>query len=405
MALPKAGNLACAAALVLAACKPVVTPLPSDSVQLPDIAIGFELISKGLNNPVAVTHAGDDSGRLFVTEQHGTVAIIRNGHKLPEPFLDIRSRVSCCGETGFLSMAFHPRYQETGYVYVNYTNLDKDTVIARYQVSDNPDQIDPGSAYPLLTIKQTAQIHNGGQLQFGPDGYLYIGMGDGGSFGSTDDEDSGGDPHNRAQNKTELLGKLLRLDVDHGTPYGIPDDNPFKGWEKARPEIWALGFRNPWRFSFDRETGDLFISDVGETKREEINFQPANSKGGENYGWRRMEGNLCFKPTYDCNDGSLVLPIIEYGHYSGCAIIGGYRYRGSAFPDLVGTYLYADFCTSSVFGAWPSSDNAEWRSTLLRKASFSITSFGEDQQGEVYITSFGGENGALYRLTSDTTKP
>ncbi len=403
MNLPRAGNLNCIAALILMTSTPAFTVAQPDNKPLRDISLGFELVTEGLNNPVAVTHAGDDSGRLFVTEQQGTVAIVIDGRRQPKPFMDIRAKVSCCGETGLLSLAFHPRYKETGYVYVNYTNLDGDTVISRYRVSDERDQADPESAFPLLTIKQTAQIHNGGQLQFGPDGFLYIGMGDGGSFGSSDDEDSGGDPGNRAQNKTELLGKMLRLDVDRGTPYGIPDDNPFKDQAEARPEIWALGFRNPWRFSFDRKTGDLFISDVGETRREEINFQPAGSAGGENYGWRRMEGKLCFNPTYDCNDGSLTEPIIEYDHYDGCAVIGGYRYRGRAFPELAGTYLFADFCTTTVFGARPS-DKGGWTSLPLKKAGFSVTSFGEDQQGEIYVTGFGEQGGVLYRVTSGDTK-
>ena len=282
--------------------------------------IKVEPVITGLANPVAITHAGDGSGRLFITLKGGQVIIYDGTQMLPTPFLDITSLVSSGGEQGLLSVAFHPNYASNGLFFVNYTDTNGDTVIARYSVSTDPNVGDQSSAFILLTITQPFSNHNGGQLQFGPDGYLYIGMGDGGS---------GGDPQNNAQNLLTLLGKMLRIDVDGGNPYAIPVDNPFLGDPTALDEIWASGFRNPWRFSFDRLTGDLFIADVGENRREEVDFQPASSPGGENYGWRLMEGNLCFNPPTNCNNGTLTLPILEYDHLLGCSVTGGHRYRGT----------------------------------------------------------------------------
>jgi glucose/arabinose dehydrogenase len=265
------------------------------------ITLGFESVASGLASPVGIYHAGDGSRRLFILQQAGQILIHDGAQVRPTPFLDIATLVSCCGERGLLGLAFHPDFASNGLFYVNYTNTAGDTVIARYRVSDDPNAADPGSAQILLTIVQPFANHNGGQLAFGPDRFLYIGMGDGGS---------GGDPDNRAQNLGDLLGKLLRLDVDGGVPYAIPASNPFRNTPGARPEIWAWGLRNPWRFSFDRLTGDLFIADVGQATREEVDFQPASSHGGENYGWRLMEGTLCFNPASGCNDGSLTLPIL-----------------------------------------------------------------------------------------------
>ncbi len=354
-------------------------------------SLSLELVATGLNRPVAITHAGDGSGRLFLTLQAGQILIYDGTQVLSTPFLDISALVSCCGERGLLSVAFHPDYEHNGFFYVNYTNTLGDTVIARYTVSADPNVADPNSALILLTIAQPFANHNGGQLQFGPDGYLYIGMGDGGS---------GGDPQNNAQNPGVLLGKLLRIDVDHGTPYSIPPDNPFVDNPEVRDEIWALGLRNPWRFSFDRLTGDLFIGDVGQNDWEEVDFQPANSAGGENYGWRLMEGNHCFNPPVNCNNGSLILPILEYSHSLGCSITGGYRYRGTRNPQFYGTYFYGDYCAGRIWGA-TGDENGQWTTTELLDTDFSISTFGEDEAGEIYLAHLATNNGAIYRLVGN----
>jgi hypothetical protein len=268
-------------------------------------------------------------------------------------------------------------------------------VIARYQVSSDPDVVNPHSARILLTIRQPYANHNGGQLQFGSDGYLYIGMGDGGS---------GGDPQNRAQNLRTLLGKMLRIDVDRGTPYAIPPDNPFVDTPEARQEIWALGLRNPWRFSFDRLTGALFIGDVGQRMWEEVNLQPASSPGGENYGWRRMEGKHCFNPASDCNNGTLTLPILEYSHNLGrCSITGGYRYRGRRIPQHYGTYFYSDFCTGLIWGA--RLEGRHWIATRLLDLALRISAFGEDEAGELYMVHRAEKTGTLYRFASRAPGP
>ncbi len=360
------------------------TPLVPSSSQLT-----FQQVVPGLDRPVAITHAGDGSGRLFITLQGGKVVIYNGSQVLATPFLDITSLVSCCGEQGLLSVAIHPNYAGKGYLYVNYTNRSGNTVIARYTVSTDPNIADAGSAAILLTIPQPFSNHNGGQLQFGPDGYLYIGMGDGGSAG---------DPGNRAQNLGELLGKMLRIDVNGGTPYAIPPTNPFRSMLGAQPEIWAYGLRNPWRFSFDRLTGDQFIGDVGQDSREEVDFQPAGSRGGQNYGWRLMEGTICYNPPSGCNDGTLVLPILDYPHLNGdCSITGGYRYRGARFPELYGVYLYGDYCSGHLWGATPNGSGG-WTTTQLLDTPYSITTFGEDQAGEIYLAHYAAGSGAIYRI-------
>ena len=350
------------------------------------VIIGVQPIVTALAQPVAITHAGDGSGRLFITLKGGKVIIYDGTKVLPEPFIDLSSLVSTNSERGLLSVTFHPSYESNGFFFVDYTNTDGDTVIARYSVSNDPNVADQSSALVLLKITQPYQNHNGGQLQFGPDGYLYIGMGDGGS---------GGDPQNNAQNPGTHLGKMLRIDVDGGVPYAIPASNPFVGNPEVLDEIWALGLRNPWRFSFDRQTGDLFIGDVGQGTWEEVDFQPTTSLGGENYGWRLMEGTHCYNPSTDCNDGTLVLPVIEYDHSVGCAITGGYRYRGSLNPALFGTYFYADYCTGLIWGATEDGNNA-WMITELLDTDFRITTFGEDQAGEIYIADYQG--GAIYHI-------
>ncbi len=348
--------------------------------------IGVQPIIIGLSNPLAITHAGDGSGRLFITLKGGQVVIYDGTKVLPKPFIDLSSLVSIDGERGLLSIAFHPSYRINGFFYVNYSDTNGDTVIARYSVSSNLNVADQNSAFVIVKITQPFSNHNGGQLQFGPDGYLYIGMGDGGSAGDT---------QNNAQNPDTLLGKMLRIDVDGGAPYAIPASNPFVGNPDVLDEIWALGLRNPWRFSFDRQTGDLFIADVGQRIWEEVNFQSATSPGGENYGWRLMEGGHCFNPATDCDDGTLTLPIIEYDHTVGCSITGGYRYRGTRIQDLFGVYLYADYCTGRIWGA-TGDGNEDWMVTELLDADFRIPTFGEDETGEIYVADY--RSGTIYQI-------
>jgi glucose/arabinose dehydrogenase len=345
--------------------------------------ISLQQIASGLDSPVSITHAGDS--RLFITLQDGEVVIWNGTEVLATPFLDIRNLTSKGGERGLLSIAFHPRYAENGLFFVNYTNTGGHTVIARYRVSSSdPNRADPASARLLLLIEQPFTNHNGGQLQFGPDGYLYVGMGDGGS---------GGDPGNRAQSLSTLLGKMLRIDVN-GDTYSSPVSNPFVNNTAARPEIWSYGLRNPWRFSFDRATGDLWIADVGQGEWEEIDFQPASSIGGENYGWRRMEGTHCFEPDSGCNTGDLVLPVIEYDH-SGeeCSVTGGYVYRGASSPRLNGMYIYGDYCSGRIWGA--TRTGSEITIHDLADTAFFISTFGEDMNGEVYVADIRGR---VYRL-------
>ena len=354
----------------------------------------------GLTMPVGMTHAGDGSGRLFVVLRAGRIVVV-SGSAVTGTFLNIESLVACCvSEQGLLGLAFHPQYESNGFFYVNYINNSGNTVIARYRVSTNPNLADPASATTILTVAQPAANHNGGHLAFGPDGYLYIGLGDGGGAGDT---------ANNAQNLGTLLGKMLRIDVNGGTPYAIPPDNPFRATPGARPEIWARGFRNPWRYSFDRQTGDLFIGDVGQGSREEVDVEPANDPGGRNYGWRLMEGTACFNPSTGCNNGTLTLPVLEYTHAEGCSITGGYRYRGTAHPALFARYFYGDFCQGKIWGATEQGAGA-WTTALLLDSSLSISSFGEDEQGEVYVVHMGTSqasftDGAVYRITVPAAAP
>ncbi len=349
-------------------------------LRLVRVAIGF-------SRPVQIVHAGDGSGRLFLVEQAGRIRILRDGTLSVAPFLDISSRVSCCGERGLLGLAFPPHYDAKGRFYVNYTDTAGNTVIARYRVGENPDVADPASEQIVLYVKQPYDNHNGGQLAFGPrDGYLYIGMGDGGSAG---------DPQNRAQNPGELLGKLLRIDVESGiAPYEIPASNPFTQTIGYQPEIWALGLRNPWRFSFDRQTGDLYIGDVGQGAYEEVNYQPAASHGGENYGWHIMEGQHCYNaPT--CNPEGLTLPVAEYDHSLGCAVTGGAVYRGVRDPAMRGVYFYGDYCSGRIWGMRRL--GGAWDHTLLADTPHSISCFGEDEAGALYLADY--RTGGLYEIT------
>ncbi len=340
----------------------------------------------GLSAPVGLYHCGDD--RLFILEKDaGDIEIINTSGQYIGTFLDVTGLISTGGERGLLGLAFHPNYLENGYFYLNYTNTSGNTVIARYQVSANPNQANPLSATVLMTIPQPYSNHNGGHLAFGPDGYLYIGMGDGGS---------GGDPQNYAQNPQSLLGKMLRIDVNAGELYAIPDTNPFVGQNDTLPEIWAIGLRNPWKFSFDRLTGDLFIADVGQNVLEEINFQEASSAGGENYGWRCYEGNSAYNTAGCLNANMYVDPIANFSHgapYNFCSITGGVVYRGNNFPALQGTYFFSDYCDGDVY-ALISNGNV-WTAEEWFASSAGIVAFGEDLDGEVYVVN---NNGTIYRL-------
>jgi glucose/arabinose dehydrogenase len=357
----------------------------------PELGMGQTI--GGLERPVHITHAADGSGRIFVVEQAGRIRIIQDGEVLPEPFLDIVPLVSCCGERGLLSVAFPPNNGKSPqHFYIDYTDSNGDTVIARYQVSGDPNQADPDSAEVLLNIAQPYGNHNGGQLVFGPDGYLYIGMGDGGSAG---------DPHNNAQNPGVLLGKMLRIDTetepaDPSQPYAIPDTNPFVQTEGYRPEIWALGLRNPWRFSFDRATGDLYIGDVGQDAYEEIDFQPAESDGGENYGWRCKEGFHDFNMA-GCEGIQMVLPVAEYRNRGyDCSVTGGFVYRGGVYERMQGVYFYGDYCSGKIWGL--QQQDGEWINRLLLESSAGrrLTTFGEDEQGNLYIADL--EGGTIMQL-------
>jgi glucose/arabinose dehydrogenase len=355
-------------------------PRPSmDTVQPRTFEIDLiPIVEGGLTRPTYLTHAGDD--RLFVVEQPGRIRIVQNDQLLDRPFLDIAAKVSTDGnERGLLSVAFHPDYKSNGQFFVNYTRQpDGATVIERYAVStDDPDRADEQSGKVILTIVQPEPNHNGGLIKFGPDGYLYIGMGDGGGQGDQHGSIGNG------QNRKVLLGKLLRIDVTNQDTYTIPRDNPFG------TEVWAYGLRNPWRFSFDRSTGDLYIADVGQNDFEEVNFQPASSNGGENYGWRIMEGLHCYDPSEGCDQSGLVLPIAEYSHAEGgCSITGGYVYRGLQYPVLNGAYFFSDYCTGYIWSL--QRDGEQWLMTKRLESGVRISSFGEDVNGEVYVVDHGG---------------
>ena len=347
--------------------------------------ISLVLKAKGLDKITHIANAGDKSGRLFITEQCGRIWIAKNGSLLPTPFLDISKRVSCGGERGLLSVVFPPGYAKKNYFYVNYTDRSGDTVVARYRIAANLDMANPASEEVVLFIEQPFSNHNGGQLAFGPDGFLYIGMGDGGSAG---------DPFGNGQKPGTLLGKMLRIDVESGaSPYAIPPDNPFVNRKGYRPEIWATGLRNPWRFSFDRPAGDLFIADVGQNRYEEVDFQSGSSKGGENYGWNIMEGNHCYK-SKKCDATGLVPPVVEYDHSRGCSVTGGMVYRSKRFPALQGIYLYGDYCSGRIWGLRRSGSG--WEHKQLIDSKLAISTFGEDEDGNLYVADH--EEGGVYKI-------
>ena len=345
----------------------------------------WQLITSGLDRPVDLQQA-DTSGRLFVVEKPGHIHIIENGQLIDGPFLNIEDRVNDnSNEMGLLGLAFHPNYAQNGYFYVNYTDLNGDTVIARFQVSADPDRADPHSELALLEVGQPYENHNGGALAFGPDGYLYIALGDGGS---------GGDPLGNGQSLTTLLGKLLRIDVDGGEPYAIPASNPFAAGGGLL-EIWAYGLRNPWRFTFDPLTGDLYIGDVGQGDWEEIDFLPAGSPGGVNFGWNAYEGTHAYGGVLT-EGGELVFPVAEYGHDVGNSVTGGVVYRGTLLSEWYGVYVYGDFGRGQVWGLVRQPDGA-WQNGLLFETGSLISSFGQDASGEVYLVDYGG---FLLRLES-----
>ena len=328
---------------------------------------------------------------MFIVEQPGRIRILANGILLPTPFLDISSKVSGQSEQGLLGLAFHPRYALNGLFYINYTDRQGNTVITRYQVrQDNPNEADPGSERRLLYLQQPFPNHNGGGMAFGPDGYLYLGLGDGGS---------GGDPLGNGQSTNTLLGKILRLDVDQGEPYAIPADNPYANGG-GMPEIWAYGLRNPWRFSFDRLTGNLYIGDVGQSSFEELDFQSANNSGGVNYGWNIMEGYSCYNAA-NCDTSGLSLPVFDYATHvnNTCSVVGGVVFRGPSLPEWQGIYLFGDYCSGDVGGLLPgeqpTSSETAWQQAWLFRNVGRITSFGEDRAGDVYLTDF---NGGIFKL-------
>jgi glucose/arabinose dehydrogenase len=368
-------------------------PMPTTVTAFPDPqSVTWKQVADGLNRPVALADPGDGSGRLFVLEQPGIIRIIQNGAVLPTPFLDIQERVGSKGnEQGLLGIAFHPHFAQNGFFFVNYTDLNGNTHIVRFSVSQSdPNQADPNSEKQLLFVDQPFQNHNGGSVVFGPDGYLYLGLGDGGSQG---------DPHGNAQSTRTYLGKILRIDVDKGDPYAIPADNPF-ATNGSKPgggllEIWAYGLRNPWRFSFDRLTNELYIADVGQDTWEEIDYLPAGIPGGENFGWNYREGMHPYKGTPPAGL-HLVEPIAEYNHSEGCSVTGGFVYRGEDLPNWRGVYLYGDYCSGKVWGLLHNPDGS-WQQKLLFETGFNISSFGEDAAGELYLVDL---NGGVYRLSA-----
>jgi len=340
-------------------------------------------IVKGLKEPTFVGGPADGSRRLFMLERPGRVRVAdADGTLHPTPLLDVSDNTSTSTEEGLLGLAFDPAFTENGYIYIDYTANDASVQIVRYTVSPGqPDQVDPSTASTIMSIPKRSKYHNGGTLAFGPDGYLYISLGD--------DEAS-----EEAQQLTSIYGKILRVDVDSSQPYAIPPSNPFVNQAGARGEIWAYGFRNPWRFSFDRATGDLWVGDVGDAKLEELDMEPANSHGGENYGWPYLEGTECIDTSH-CHDPNLVAPLATYGHNMNCAIIGGYVYRGPTVAALTGSYLFGDLCTGGVFTMTGSAQQG-WERVELGFNPIKIDSFGEDPDSNVYVADMQG--GVIYRI-------
>jgi glucose/arabinose dehydrogenase len=354
------------------------------------LQLSLKRVVSGLNSPVQVTNAGDGSHSLFVAEQGGVIRVIRRGVLRRRPFLDVSGLTNESGEQGLLGLAFHPHYSDNGRFFVNYTDLNGDTVVAEYTAMKQfPHRADPTSGRVLLTIDQPFPNHNGGDIKFGPDGYLYIATGDGGSAG---------DPMDNGQSLTTLLGKLLRIDVDSpsdGRPYGIPPDNPFADREGARPEIYDFGLRNPWRFSFDRATNDLWIADVGQDRFEEVDVARAGNTAGLNFGWNTMEADACYEPVEGCDRTGLELPVAAYPHSEGCSVTGGFVYRGAKQPALTGGYFYGDFCSGTIWALNAQQPKDAGPSVVLR-TSHNISTFGENQAGEMFMADLS--SGEVFRL-------
>lgn len=363
-------------------------PGPSEPPRLDELEIDFTLLADGFDQPLKVTGAGDGSGRIFVAEKTGTLRVVRDGEVASQPFLDLRGRVSTDSERGLLGVAFTPDFAASGVLYVSYTDTSGTSILSRFD-SDGT-KADPLSERVVLRVEQPYANHNGGGIAFGPDGMLYLGLGDGGSAG---------DPLGAGQDLSTRLGKMLRIDVGESGAWnaeaGVPEDNPFVGTPGADPLIWSYGLRNPWRFSFDRATGDLWIGDVGQNAVEEVNFQPAASRGGENWGWSLFEGTAAFPPDREAAEerDAFAWPLVEYRHPTGKSVTGGYVYRGDAHPEMRGVYFYGDFVSGRVWGLALTADGPRTRE--LAVSDMAISSFGEDDYGELYVTDF---QGGVYRV-------
>ncbi len=370
------------AALIGAACSGTdtidPTPIP------PEFKLSLVQIASGLSGPVYLTSPAGDA-RLFIVEQPGRIRIIAGGQVLATPFLDITARVATGGERGLLSVAFHPQYATNGFFYVYFTGAGGELRIERFTVSANANVASGASSKLILAVPHPRTNHNGGLAMFGPDGMLYLGLGDGGGAG---------DPDLNGQNMSTLLGALLRIDVSTGDPYAIPAGNPFAGRTDAKPEIWATGLRNPWRFSFDRTAGLIYVADVGQNQWEEVNVA-SSTRAGVNYGWNVMEASSCYNAS-TCNRAGLELPALEYGHGDGsCSVTGGFVYRGTALPEIAGHYFYADYCVGAVKSFLYQGGVATNKRSWALGSIGSITSFGEDSSGEIYLTS---SNGTIYKF-------
>jgi glucose/arabinose dehydrogenase len=343
------------------------------------------------SSPVLVTNAGDGTNRLFVVEQGGRIRIIDGPTAIASPFLDIQTWVSCCGERGLLGLAFDPAYKTNRRFFVDYTDKNGDTIIASYRASATDPNHASTTQTLILKIAQPYSNHNGGMLAFGKDGYLYIGMGDGGSAG---------DPGNRAQNKDSLLGKILRIDINHVTStrkYSNPPTNPFVG-KAGSDRVWAYGFRNPWRFSFDRTTGDLWVGDVGQNRYEEVDraTKAGGAGKGRNYGWRVVEGSTCYKPSSGCSKTGKTHPLATYNHSKGCAVVGGYVYRGTAYPAMAGAYLFGDYCSGRIWALKANGASSSQTPVQILSSGMLISSFGEGENGTLYLTDLA--NGGVYQI-------
>ena len=360
-------------------------PAKSETQALQPPVTQLKAVAGGFVQPTVITAAPKSTDRrIFIVEQGGIIKIIQaDGSVAAQPFLDISSKVLNSGEMGLLGLAFSPNYANDGNFFINYIDKNQNTIIARYHAS--ADKADPASQQVFISLKQPYKNHNGGALLFGPDGYLYVALGDGGS---------GGDPGNRAQNLNSLFGKLLRLDVSQ-LPYKVPPSNPLVGQAGKLPEIWDYGLRNPWRISFDRQTGELYIADVGQGDMEEVNLEPADSQGGINYGWRCFEGSSDFNPSGCLSRDNYTFPILEYDHSEDrCSVTGGYIYRGQKYPALAGKYFYGDFCGGQLYLA--GNKEGKWQSELITKSPYQISTFGEDSRGELYLADYAAGN--IYQI-------